>query len=372
MNPAIPQLDPMPLPGPVWLLWGLLLLTFVIHLLPMNFVLGGSLMAAVARWRARGRTASHEARLADWFAHAMPVVIAATVSPGVAALLFLQVLYGRLFFASSIVMGWFWLAVVLLVILAYYSAYLLAFKAARPAAWQGPLAWTMWALFLAVGFIYTNNMTLMLRPAEIAARYQADARGLQLNLNDLTVVPRFLHMLVGAVALSGLVVTILGVVRRRREPEFGAWATSYGALWFLVATGLNVIAGLAWFGTLPRETMQRFMGGDAFVTGVFGAGIIAGLAAMGLMVLTAMSKRPAGPAAGGVAATLVTIVLMVLNRNHVRQASLDAAGFAPAQWIAPQWGPIAIFAVLLVMAIACVVWMVAQLAAAPKPEAGSR
>ena len=360
MIPAIPQLDPMPLPAPVWLLWGLLLLTFVLHLLPMNFVLGGSLMAAVARWRARGRAASHEARLAAWFAHAMPVVIAATVTLGVAALLFVQVLYGRLFFASSVVMGWFWLAVVPLVILAYYSAYLLGFKAERPAAWHGPLAWTMWALFLAVGFVYTNNMTLMLRPAEIATRYQADARGLQLNLSDLTVVPRFLHMLVGAVAVSGLVVTILGVVRRKREPEFGAWATTHGALWFLAATGLNVVAGLAWFGTLPRETMQRFMGGDALVTGVLGAGIIAGLAAMGLMALTAMSKRPAGLAAGSVAATLVTIVLMVLNRNHVRQAALDAAGFPPAQWIAPQWGPIAIFAALLVSTIAVVIWMVTR------------
>ncbi len=57
---------------------------------------------------------------------------------------------------------------------------------------------------------------------------------------------------------------------------------------------------------------------------------------------------------------------MVLNRDHVRQASLDAAGFAPAQWVAPQWGPIAIFAVLFVSAIAVVMWMVARLAAAPR------
>jgi hypothetical protein len=365
VNPAIPQLDPIPLPAPAWLLWGLLLLTFVLHLLPMNFVLGGSLIAAVTRRRARGRTGSHEARLADWFAHAMPVVIAATVTLGVAALLFVQVLYGRLFFASSIVMGWFWLAVVLLVILAYYSAYALAFGAEPQAGWRAPLTWAMWACFLAAGFIYTNNMTLMLRPADIAARYQADARGLQLNLSDLTVVPRFLHMLVGAVAVSGIVVAFLGVARRRREPEFGAWAIRHGALWFLVATGLNVIPGLAWFATLPREAMLQFMGRDVIVTAVFGAGIVMGLVAMGLIGMTAMSRQPEGLAAAGAGATLLTIVLMVLNRDQVRQAALDGAGFAPAQWIAPQWGPIAIFAVLLVSAIAVVIWMVARLASAP-------
>jgi len=309
---------------------------FVLHLLPMNFVLGGSLMAAVARWRARGG-ASHEARLAAWFAHAMPVVIAATVSLGVAALLFVQVLYGRLFFASSIVMGWFWLAVAPLVILAYYSAYLLGSSGA-PGRVARPLAWTMWALFLAVGFVYTNNMTLMLRPAEIAARYQADARGLQLNLNDLTVVPRFLHMLVGAVAVSGLVVTILGVVRRKREPEFGAWATTHGALWFLAARTER--------GRRARLVRHAAARDDAAVHGRRRArdgrlwhGHHRGPRRDGADGPHGDVETAGRPGAGSVAATLVTIVLMVLNRNHVRQAALDAAGFAPAQWIAPQWAP---------------------------------
>ena len=91
-----------------------------------------------------------------------------------------------------------------------------------------------------------------------------------------------------------------------------------------------------------------------------------GVAAMGLMVLAAVSERPAGAAAASAALTLVTIVLMILNRDQVRQAALDASGFEPALWIAPQWGPIAIFALLLVSAIAVVIWMVAQLASAPR------
>ena len=45
-----------------------------------------------------------------------------------APLLFVQVLYGRLFLTSSVLMAWWWLAVVPLVILAYSGAYLLAFR----------------------------------------------------------------------------------------------------------------------------------------------------------------------------------------------------------------------------------------------------
>lgn len=361
MNPAMPQIDPLPLPAPVWLLWALLLLTFVLHLLPMNVLLGGSFVAGVTRWRARGRPDSHEARLAAWFAHAMPMVIAATVTLGVAALLFVQVLYGRLFFASSIVMGWFWLAVVLLVILGYYAAYLIAFRGHQGQRWPGTVVWVMAAVFLAVGFIYSNNMTLMLRPAEIAARYQTDARGLQLNLGEPTLVPRFLHMLFGAVAVSGLAVSVLGVIRRRRDAAFGMWAIRYGLVWFLGATVVNGLAGFYWLGALPRETMLRFVGGDAAVTGTFAGGIALGLVAIGLATLALTSKRPVVFTLGSVAAAVLTLVLMVMSRDHVRQAALQSAGFKSATWIVPQWGPIAIFAVLLVSAIAIVAWMVTKL-----------
>ena len=56
MTPAIPLLDPIPLPAPAWLLSALLALTFTLHLIPMNLVLGGSILAVVARGRGDGTT----------------------------------------------------------------------------------------------------------------------------------------------------------------------------------------------------------------------------------------------------------------------------------------------------------------------------
>jgi hypothetical protein len=38
---------------------------------------------------------------------------------------------------------------------------------------------------------------------------------------------------------------------------------------------------------------------------------------------------------------------------------LDLAAFEPATWIAPQWGVIAVFAFLLVAALAVTAWMIA-------------
>ena len=49
MTPIIPLADPLPQPAPAWLLWALLQLTFFLHLLAMNVVLGGSILAL--HWR---------------------------------------------------------------------------------------------------------------------------------------------------------------------------------------------------------------------------------------------------------------------------------------------------------------------------------
>ena len=108
--PTIPHPDPLPLPAPAWLLWFLLTLTFTLHVVPMNLVLGGSIIGLVARLRARRQP--HAAVVASLVAKALPVLIATAVTMGVAALLFLQVLYGRLFFASAVLLAVPWLAVV--------------------------------------------------------------------------------------------------------------------------------------------------------------------------------------------------------------------------------------------------------------------
>jgi hypothetical protein len=56
--------------------------------------------------------------------------------------------------------------------------------------------------------------------------------------------------------------------------------------------------------------------------------------------------------------------MMLLTRDTIRRISLELAGFQTVNWVAPQWGPIAIFVVLLVAAVGTVVWMTRALATA--------
>lgn len=362
MIPAIPQADPLALPAPAWLLWALLMLTFFLHVIPMNLVLGGSIVGAIARVRGRRPGRAQEARLAHIIVKAMPVLISATVTLGVAALLFLQVLYGRVFFVSAIVMGWWWLGVIALLILTYYAAYLMAMRESSLGGRATFLAWLVAAVAGLIALIYSNNMTLMLKPAEMVARYAADGRGLQLNLLDPALFPRHLHMLLGAMAVTGLAVAILGVVMNRRDAGFGRWAVRYGAFICVTATMINVFAGLWWLAALPRDVLLRFMGRDMRAIGELLAGILLTLTGAGHTVLAVTGKRPALMVWIGTATLLAGISMMLLTRDTIRRLSLDASGYQAVNWVAPQWGPIAIFFVLLAAAVAAVVWMTRLLA----------
>lgn len=357
---GIPQADPLPQPGPTWLLWTLLLVTFVLHLVPMNLVLGGAVLNVVARWRAR-RGAPHAPTLAHDITKAMPVAIAAAVNFGVAPLLFLQVLYGRVFFTSSVLMAWWWLAVVPILIAAYYGAYVLSFRADRPGRGATALAWLVLLLVAAISFIYANNMSLMIRPDVFGEKYLADGRGWHLNLGDPTLVARWLHMVLGALAVAGVGVAALGLARRRHDAAFAAWAMRHGSLWCAAATSVNILVGFWWLALLPPDSLLRFMGRDAAATFVLAIGTLTGLGVLVASWLGARAERPAPLAWATIGFMGVTLVMMALTRDQARWGVLTSLGFRPTTWVEPQWGPILLFVVLLVVAFGSMGWMVTRL-----------
>lgn len=364
----LPAPEALPLPAPAWLLQALLLLTFLLHLVAMNGLLGGALLALWARRRARraadpasAAAASDAAKLA---VKLLPTLFAATVTFGVAPLLFLQALHGRFFFTSSVLMAWPWLGVVALLLAAYYASYLAAFGGARREPWRGPLLGAVAAIAATIAFVYTNNTTLMLRPDSWGPIHFADPGGWNGNLRDGQVWPRWLHMVLGALAVGGLWLALWGSVRRRRDPAAGAWMRHAGLGALAHGTMGNVLVGFWFLVALERPVMLRFMGGSPHATGLLGLGLLLALLLIALAVRA--RARPDG-ALGPVAwVAAVTLAAMVLMRDEVRAAYLapHAAG-APA--VAAQWANVALFAALLVGAAATVVWMARKLAAA-RPE----
>jgi hypothetical protein len=360
---TIPQADPIALPAPPLLLWALLLLLFFCHMLPMNFVLGGSIIAVVARLRARAHEDSR--MLAEWLGKMMPPMVATAVTFGVATLLFLQVLYGRLFFSSSIVLGWYWFAVVPILIVAYYGTYVIGFRGGKSGGAIVALSAFVALLFMSIAFIYSNNMTMVLRPDTMHYLHGSSASPLHLNIGDPTLIPRYLHMLLGAIAVSGMVISVLGRHAAKDDERHGTWAMRHGAIWFVMPTVFNFLVGLWWMGTLPREVILRFAGKSVVALVSLSVGSLLGVAACVAMVMAMNAPAPRRYVGVGLWTLLGCLFLMVVARDEVRKGMLGIAAFEPTAWVAPQWGVIAIFLVLLVAGIATTVWMVSLLTKDP-------
>jgi hypothetical protein len=136
----------------------------------------------------------------------------------------------------------------------------------------------------------------------------------------------------------------------------------WGSLWFSIATGASLVAGIWWLAALPKETVLRFMGQNTGAAVALAGGVIAGLASLIMMTIAIAARRPAGIIRGASGALVLALALMVLTRDQVRTAALEGAGYQPSAWIAPQWGLVALFALLLVAALALIGGMVAALA----------
>ncbi len=369
---VIPAPDPIPLPAQPGLLRALLIFTFILHLFPMNLTLGGSFLTAWTDWRGRKAGCARRRALVEYLAHVLPTATAYTITLGVAPLLFLQVLYGQMFYTSSVLMAWPWLTIIPLLVIGYYGLYLYALRR----EWLGrrsPLVGGVSALaFLVIGFLYTNNMALMLAPARWYGIYRSDPTGLHLNLGDPTVIPRFLHFFLAAVAFTGVFIAIHGLsLLKRGDTEQGRYTVRYGGLWFAAPTIAQFVVGPWYLFSLPPHVRDIFLGGDIVASAHLWGGVAFALAALMLIVIAFNAPDPRRLVLAGAGCLVLAIVSMAVARNAVREATLAPYFRVMDLPAAPQTGVILLFFALLAGAIVVIAtmlkWMRVENTPPPSP-----
>ena len=356
---VLADVDPAALPAALWLLKFLLVFTFILHLFFMNIVLGG---AMVWLWAAiRARRQSRYAVLAHVLGRVLPVATAFAITSGVAPLLFTQLVYGQLFYTSSVLMAWPWLAIVGLLLAGYYANYAIFHAAAptRRAVLAGSASVFAFAL---IAFLFTNNMTLMLRPEQHAPLYFASDAGLHTNIGDLWVWPRFAHMLVGSVAVTGLVLAWIARARQAIDSRARAWIGTAGTRLFMAATLVEFIVGIAFFLALPQPVKEVFLGGrtpDVLLLVVGAAFALAGVAIVRRSLFV------------GSCATIVALADMSVVRHRVRSLLLEPYFRPESLAVEPQTAVFLLFAVLLVAGLAIVGWMIWKFASSAPAVTGT-
>lgn len=335
----------IPLPDGIPVHWGwfqfFLILTFTLHLLFMNAMLGGGIIALVRSVMGKKR----DLEIAGEIKGKWPLAIAFAVNTGVAPFLFIQVLYGHFIYTSSVLMAAYWLSAVGMLLAAYYGAYLYDYKFNAP----GPrifFAGLSVALLLAIAFFFSNNMTLMLRP-EQWPEYFENSGGTILNLSDPTLVPRYLHFVVASVAVGGLGLALWA--RFGDKAETADDRIGHGMKWFTYATLAQIPIGFWFFMKLDVDSAALFMGGNLFCSFLFIAGMGGTLASIYLGL-----KNRVLPCAGTV---LAVIVIMVLMRDIIRKTCLGPYFNLSDLAVNPQYTPLTLFIFALVAGTAVIVYM---------------
>lgn len=341
----IPQPDTIPAH------WGwfqfLLLLTFPLHLLAMNAMIGG-LVIAIAQHLGGGPV---RRQLAHRIALALPLVIAFVVNFGVAPLLFVQVLYGQFVYTSSILMGSYWILVIPILILAYYGAYLYDFKFKALGAFGPWIALVVLVLMLAIGFFFSNNMLLMALP-ERFADYFAAQNGTILSFRHQEFWPRFLHMMFGALAMGGLFVVLLGKIKGYENKDLRIHSEKVGLLVFNLFTLINIGIGFWYLLSLPGPQRQLFLGANTMATLLF----ILAMLLVCVVIYFGVTRRFWAT----LATAVLLVVVMTFMRAWLRSSYLQDHFTLDQLQLVPQYSPLVFFLVTLVLGLACIAWMIRQ------------
>ena len=321
------------LPAPLWLITSLHVLTLSLHFAAMNFVLGGILVVLAGRFD-RGWDNPAVRRFVALF----PSAMAATVTLGVAPLLFLQLVYPLQMYPASLVSAWFWLLVVPAVILAYYFLYAASFAARDGDPGSGRYLWPALLGLLYVSLVYSSVFSMAEHPDLIRRLYAQGQGGFQWNPETGDYAFRWLHMVLGALTVGGFFAGVLGMED----------SATFSAAKKMFAYGMAAAsaAGLAYLFSLGE-----FLGALMRTPAIWAltAGIVLSLGSLHLYF-----KRRfvfAGTA------LFVSLLLMVVTRHELRLLKLRGS-FDPVSWrVAPQWPAFLLFLVSFAGAAFLIVYM---------------
>ncbi len=196
----VPKDIPLALPLPESVLIILLVLSFLLHILFVNLMVGGSILTLW--YEVKGLKDKRYDSLAYQIAQTITVNKSLAVVLGVAPLLSINVLYTIYFYSANALTGKYWILLVPLVTLVFLLLY------AHKYTWKKlennkPLHIAMIALavalFLFIPFIFLTNINLMLFPEK-----WGDVKGFFSALALPNVLPRYFHFLVASLAITGL------------------------------------------------------------------------------------------------------------------------------------------------------------------------
>jgi cytochrome c len=277
----VPRDIPLPLPLPGGVLVFLLVVSFLLHILFVNLMLGGSILTLWAEIKGTKNPKNKEYDLlAKEIANTITVNKSLAVVIGVAPLLTINTLYTIFFYSANALTGTLWISIVPLVTIAFLLLYFHKYSWERykdKKRFHIRINGIAVVVLLFVPLIFLTNINLMLFPEEWGS-----VKGFFSAMMLANVFPRYLHFLCASLAVTGLF--LFWYMKRKRFPfesKFKDFSrTEVLKKWYKLALGASLLQlglGPLNFFTLPWHAVSW---GLAII---FIVGIVFALSAMFLL-----------------------------------------------------------------------------------------
>ncbi len=376
----LPPPDRFGLPAPPWVFLLLMGITLGLHFLCMNATLAGAAVA-VALDVLNLAGGQHHRSVRTLYG-AMPVLLSLTITTGVAPLLFVQVLYGPLFYPATILMGWTWLALVPVLIVGFYLLKVVAYRLSNAALglagrWDTrpaprlALGILVLACFVAAAWILTQSHMLAAQPEHWP--HDGQWKQTRLIVTPALSLPRFGHNLGGALAVGGVVIAAMGWWRRWRgldDAHDSRRLIRTGLTASLLAMIAAVVLGPLMLAGLPGAVRGPLLR-PGLLSGLWWLGLAAVLGQLVLLAVCLRFPDRPGPFVALCAAVLVGLSGMIAAREQVRLAFLGRPeiGFGLDLWpVRPQVSSLAAFVLGFVLMLGVCAWLVrTAMTARPTP-----
>ena len=352
-------------PAPFWFIQLFKVLGFTLHMIPMGLWFAGipaALLLSITggesgrRWS--GRLMSQ-----------MPVLVALGINFGIVPLLFVQLAYPQFFYSATILMAWYWFAVVLLLIPAYYGVYLYAHglrgDGAEMPAWRRAAGWGAAVFFCLIGFIFVNAFSLMTNVEAWRGLWSSTstggaALGTALNTADPSMWLRWLMMFsLGLMTTAVWTIVDAAWFAGDDREQYHNWIC--GLAWKLFTVGaVGFAATGSWyvFGTWPGELREAMFRRPLIVLTILTAVLPA------LPWLLLFTRRAGQTAINWQFAMSVSLAQVgVLATNAIsRQVvqNMKLRQYMQGWGEAVQWSPLVTFLVVFLAGVGTIVWMIVQ------------
>lgn len=350
INSALQALrDPLGLSFFPWMFQLLMVLTFALHILFVNLVIGGIAIAIYGHFKG----GDFNKRLSKALAQVSTINLSLAIVLAVAPLLFVQVIYDPFWYVSNSLSAWWTMVFLLVVALGFLSNYVFYLKRKKNPQGYG-LFGVLGLLFVLCGGIIISALSVQaLAPGEWLKWYTAAGNdlvtgGLGLYRFELG---RFSHFMVPAFINIGIFMMLYAWYFRPRSDFDGAyldWVGLTGARIAKIAAMIQVVVGFWWLLTVPTDL--HFMRNPFLWIGV----------SLGLLLLVGLMKGQHEPDRYALPLALLSFVAILgmgTAREALRMTYLGVFEYSIYDYpVNVDWGSTALFLVTFVMGLVVIAY----------------